>query len=128
MGGLDAAKAELEDLHEKQCKQGLQMLKVHLSPMLAPLDSLDYVIDQAQYNDYQVNDPFVKAFISQAEAIHEHWKAVLNRISCEEIMQHMADQTCRRIETTTFKKRFSLYGALQFDTEVRALCSFFTNV
>merc|ERR1719146_608521 len=43
-------------------------------------------------------------------------------------MQQMVDQTCRRLEKTVFTKRFSLLGALQLDGEVRALCSFFTNL
>merc|ERR1719220_589304 len=40
----------------------------------------------------------------------------------------MAEQTCRRIEKAGLAKRFSLFGALQFETDVRALCSFFTSV
>merc|ERR550537_336825 len=60
--------------------------------------------------------------------IHQHLGSVLNKTSVEEIMQHMVDQTCRRIENSVFTKRFSLFGALQFDTDVRALCSFFTNL
>jgi len=43
-------------------------------------------------------------------------------------MQHMAEQTCRRIEKAVFTKKFTLFGALQFDSDVRALCSFFTNL
>lgn len=123
--GLDATKNEFEALHTASCKVGLQMLKVHLSPMLLPLDALDYEISEQQYADFQVNDPFVKAFVSQAEVIHRHLSSVLNRTSVDEIMQHMVDQTCRRIENSVFTKKFSLFGALQFDTDVRALCSFF---
>jgi hypothetical protein len=125
---LENTKSDLERLHFEACKQGLQMLKVHLSPMLSPLDSLNYQINETQYADCQVNDPFAKGFISQANIIHQHLRTVLNTNSCEVIMQHMAEQTCKRIENTAFKKKFSLFGALQFDTDVRALCSFFTSV
>eukprot|EP00929_Paragymnodinium_shiwhaense_P007701 TRINITY_DN111610_c0_g1_i1.p1 TRINITY_DN111610_c0_g1~~TRINITY_DN111610_c0_g1_i1.p1 ORF type:complete len:753 (-),score=261.59 TRINITY_DN111610_c0_g1_i1:71-2329(-) len=125
---LDESKGELENLHQAKCKDHLQMLKVHLSPMLLPLDTIDYEIGEAQYADFQVNDPFAKAFNSQAELIYQHLKAVLNATSCEEIMQQMAEQTCRRIEKAGLSKRFSLFGALQFETDVRALCSFFTSV
>jgi len=125
---LDATKAELEGLHLTKCKEGLQMLKVQLSPTLLPLDSLNYEIDEGQYADYQVNDPFAKAFSAQAEVLHLHLRAVLNPASCEEVMQQMADQTCRRVEKAALTKRFTLYGALQFETDVRALCSFFTSV
>eukprot|EP00434_Breviolum_minutum_P005397 symbB.v1.2.004759.t1/scaffold242.1/size254583/6 len=40
----------------------------------------------------------------------------------------MAEQTCRRIEKAALGKRFSLFGALQFESDVRAICSFFTSV
>eukprot|EP00415_Alexandrium_ostenfeldii_P001134 UN1134 len=43
-------------------------------------------------------------------------------------MLQMAQQTCRRIETAALSKRFSLFGALQFESDIRALCSFFTNI
>lgn len=125
---LDSTKADFEKLHNEACKQGLQMLKVHLSKSIEPIDALNYQISEAQYSDYQVNDPFAKGFITQASIIHQHLKSVLNSASCDDIMAHMAEQTCRRIENTALKKRFSLFGALQFDTDVRALCSFFTNV
>merc|ERR1719195_545813 len=128
VAGLDAAKVELESLHLGQCKEGLNMLKVHLSPMLLPLNTLDYNIDEAQYADYQVNDPFAKTFNGMASVIHQHIKAVLNPVSCDKIMQQMAEQTCRRIEKAGLSKRFSLFGALQFESDVRALCSFFTSV
>merc|ERR1712178_656198 len=92
------------------------------------MGALNYQINESQYADYQVNDPFVKGFISQANIIHQHLKSVLNTTSCDDIMQHMAEQTCRRIENTALEKKFSLFGALQFEADVRALCSFFTNV
>jgi len=125
---MDGSKTELENLHANQCKEGLRMLKIHLTPMLEPLKSLDYKIDEAQYGDFQVNDPFAKAFNAQAQVIHQHMKAVLNSVSCDEIMQLMAEQTCKRIENSAFDKKFSFFGALQFESDVRALSSFFTSV
>eukprot|EP00812_Abedinium_dasypus_P008357 NODE_2123_length_989_cov_375.291221.p2 GENE.NODE_2123_length_989_cov_375.291221~~NODE_2123_length_989_cov_375.291221.p2 ORF type:complete len:285 (-),score=110.26 NODE_2123_length_989_cov_375.291221:117-971(-) len=125
---LDTAKGDLVTLHDTSCKAGLQVLKLHLSPMLAPLETLNYVIDEAQYNDVQVNDPFVKGFISQVQVIHMHLQAVLSPTSLETLMQHMAQQTCRRIENEALSKTFSSFGAMQFDREARALCSYFTNV
>ncbi|CAK9016680.1 unnamed protein product [Durusdinium trenchii] len=125
---LSASKADLDALHANQCKDGLVILKAHLRPLLEPLDKLDYNISEAQYADFQVNDPFAKAFNAQADAIHQHIKAVLNPTSAEEIMQQMAEQTCRRLEKAALSKRFSLFGALQFESDVRAICSFFTSV
>jgi len=128
IGTLDATKVELENEHAKHCKDGLNLLKKHLQRTLVPLDTLDYDIDEAQYNDYQVNDPFARSFSAQAEVLHAHLRSVLNPASCDEILSQMAEQTCRRIEKAALSKRFSLFGALQFESDVRALCSFFTSV
>jgi len=126
---LDHTKAELSELHVTNCKAMLQMLKgVHLSPALSPLEGLSYNINQAEYEDLQVNDPFAKGFIGFAEVIHRHCSLVLNSASSEEVMQQLADQTSRRLEKTAFSKKFSMFGALQFDSDVRTLCSFFTNL
>eukprot|EP00931_Biecheleriopsis_adriatica_P051872 TRINITY_DN30121_c0_g1_i1.p1 TRINITY_DN30121_c0_g1~~TRINITY_DN30121_c0_g1_i1.p1 ORF type:complete len:764 (+),score=218.72 TRINITY_DN30121_c0_g1_i1:55-2346(+) len=130
IAALAASKGDLEGIHGNQCKDGLNILKKHLRQTLEPLDTLDYNITEAQYADFQVNDPFAKAFNNQADVIHQHIKAVLNPASAEEIMQNMAEQTCRRIEKAALSsnKRFSIFGALQFESDVRAICSFFTNV
>lgn len=129
LSGLDEAKTELENMHVANCKSGLDVLKQqHLSPMLSALNTLSYELSEVQYDDIQVNDPFVKAFISQVGVVHQHLKAVLNSVSCDEMMQQMAGQTCKRIENTVFSKTFTIFGALQLDTEVRALCSYFTTV
>merc|ERR1719188_307244 len=100
----------------------------HLRRSLEPLGRLDYNIDDAQYADFQVNDPFAKAFNAQTEVIYQHVKAVINSVSCEEIMQELASRIVKRLEKEALAKRFSLLGALQFESDVRVLCSFFTNV
>merc|ERR1719188_2305582 len=100
----------------------------HLRRSLEPLGRLDYNIDDAQYEDFQVNDPFAKAFNAQTEVIYQHVKAVINPISCEEIMQELASRIVKRLEKEALSKSFSLLGALQFESDVRVLCSFFTNV
>merc|ERR1712137_188290 len=41
---MDGTRMELENLHAEKCKEGLKMLKVHLTPMLDPLRTLDYKI------------------------------------------------------------------------------------
>merc|ERR1711957_251255 len=55
-------------------------------------------------------------------------QSVLNPASCDEIMQLMAEQTRKRVENSAFAMKFSFFGALQFESDVRALSSFFTSV
>merc|ERR1712050_276710 len=51
-----------------------------------------------------------------------------NPVSCEEIMQELASRIVKRLEKDALAKKFSLLGALQFESDVRVVCSFFTNV
>lgn len=125
---LDDKKAELDAMHVAQCKVGVTMFLGHLRPSLEPLGRLDYNIDDVQYADFQVNDPFAKAFNAQTEVIYQHVKSVINAVSCEEIMQELASRIVKRLEKEALSKSFSLLGALQFESDVRVLCSFFTNV
>eukprot|EP00415_Alexandrium_ostenfeldii_P004001 UN4001 len=63
------------------------MLKPHLRPPLDPLNTIHYTINEAQYSDFQVNDPFAKDFNTKAAVIHQHVKTALNPGSCDKIMQ-----------------------------------------
>jgi len=125
---LDDKKAEFDSMHVTHCKDGVNMFLGHLRPTLEPLSKLDYSIDEARYADLQVNDPFAKAFVSQTDVVYQHVKAVINAASCEEIMRELAARIVKRLEREALSKRFSLLGALQFDGDVRVLCSFFTSV
>jgi len=125
---LDDKKQELDQMHALHCREGVTMFLGHLRPSLEPLGRLDYNIDEAQYSDFQVNDPFAKAFNNATEMIYQHIKLVINSNSCEEIMQELATRIVKRLEKEALSKRFSLLGALQFESDVRVLCSFFTNV
>jgi len=128
IASLEQTKAELEALHNGECRKGLLLFWIHLQPMLDTLSSLDYDIDEAQYADCQVNDPFARPFIEQAEVIHQHLRRVLNPASCEEILQEMVEQICTYVAEIVLEKRFSLFGANQLDNDVRGLCSFFTQL
>lgn len=125
---LDEKKQELVAMHVNNCKDGVTMFLGHLRPSLEPLGRLDYNIDEALYSDFQVNDPFAKAFNSATEMIYQHIKLVINPVSCEEIMQELAARIVKRLEKEALSKRFSLLGALQFESDIRVLCSFFTSV
>merc|ERR1712232_750042 len=127
VNALDATKGELESLHAAQCREALQLLEVKLGPSLQPFGLVSYEIDDHQYEDFQINDPFASAFSTSAQLVHEHLQSVLNPTSCEEIMLHMAEQTCTRIERAAFRKTYSLNGGMQFENDVRVLCQFFTG-
>lgn len=127
ISAFDMAKQDLDATHTLKCKEGVTMISSHLSRELRPFFDMDYDIDEAQFEDLKVNDAWVRSFIARASLVLQHLRAVLCGPSCEECLQHLAERTCRRIESETLKKRFSLFGALQYDTEVRALVSFFTG-
>jgi len=126
VAALDSAKSDLEAFHISKCKEGVMFFKSHLSRELRPLSELDYDINEMQYEDFKVNDPWARAFVAQAEVVHHHLKAVLVPASCDECMSQLAEMTCKGIESrVTDNKHFSLYGALFLESEIRLVRSFY---
>ncbi|CEM07052.1 unnamed protein product [Vitrella brassicaformis CCMP3155] len=126
--GLESVKADLESLHQKAATVTLNMLKVHLSPMLLPLDSLDFNISQTEYADFQVNDPFMKGFLQQLDVIHQHVQRQYTPPTVSLIMASLVDQICKRLEALVLAKQFSLFGALQLDQDIRSLMAYCTAI
>eukprot|EP00922_Rhytidocystis_sp_ex-Travisia-forbesii_P005678 GHVS01008251.1.p1 GENE.GHVS01008251.1~~GHVS01008251.1.p1 ORF type:complete len:843 (-),score=190.24 GHVS01008251.1:702-3110(-) len=126
---METVKSELATLHSYACKVTLNILKCHLVESLRPLDSLSYDITQTQYNDYQVNDPFMRNFIVSLQRLHAHLTAVLNSQSVNLCIQFLVEKVCKRLENAFLSKRsFSLLGGVQVDADIRALMSFCSEI
>merc|ERR550537_1560156 len=124
--GFGQAQAEFEKMHETACRQGLTYLKVHLRPMMKPLDDMSFVISSPEFNDYQVNDPFVKGFLLQCEVIHSFLETTMVPESVSCILLLLVEQVCKRVETAVLQKDFSMLGGVQLDHDVRQLLAWFS--
>eukprot|EP00397_Hematodinium_sp_SG-2012_P015210 GEMP01015483.1.p1 GENE.GEMP01015483.1~~GEMP01015483.1.p1 ORF type:complete len:725 (+),score=188.20 GEMP01015483.1:96-2270(+) len=125
---FDAAREEFGLLFNQQCRIGVHMLKPHFGASLVrPLEAMDFNINEHKFEDYQVNDPYVKNLCSLIVTIHTHLRNVLIETCVQGLLLELAEQIASRIERTMMEKKMSAYGALQFDQDVRQLVTFFTN-
>lgn len=111
-------------------KCAISALKVHLAPALEPLSNLDFNMSERDYQDYQVNDVFAQNFMAQIRVLLEHIRGCFIPAATDAILEELIQQLCSRLEKEILhkKRRFSLFGALQFDADIRALLSFFISI
>jgi hypothetical protein len=129
--GLEILKKELEEMHGNLCKLLLHFFKPgFLSPALMNLEKLNYDMNEAEFSETQINDPYVRGFLAGANVTMTFLKKFCLEITWQTVMFILIDQLANRLERlvlTSDKLRFSAYGALQFDNEVRAIVNFFTT-
>ena len=62
------------------------------TPSIRPLIDLfvqvNYTLEEAEYAEYEINDPFVQRFISGLETLFSPFKVSLIRYSCPEISSY----------------------------------------
>ncbi|EEA06706.1 uncharacterized protein CMU_013810 [Cryptosporidium muris RN66] len=122
--------AEYRQLHDYYGKITLQILsKIAISPILMTLhEDISYEITEEESRDYTLNQSFIPAMINSLQVINEHLKSYYNIKSTEYIMSLMIERVALKIEQiiTNYPdtKRFTLYGALVFESDIRNLQSF----
>lgn len=103
------------------------MLRVHLTPLLQPLDDLSYTLSDQEFHDFQVNDPWCKNFLVVVEQIYSHLKKVIAAPSLAEILNNLIDRVCNRLDETVKKKGFNILGAVMLHQDIMTLSSFFQS-
>jgi conserved oligomeric Golgi complex subunit 4 len=84
-----------------------------------------------RYQDLQVNDLFVRNFCAQVSVLFDHLRGVFLSKAVDLILAELLDQLVMRLERTIVmggKKKFSLFGGLQLDQDVRQLINFFLGL
>lgn len=88
----------------------------------------NYELREAAYATRQVNDTKVPEFI---QALRRAVGAARKRLTPEnlDLLVHaLVGYTVKRVETAVTRKRFSFWGGLQFDKDVRKISTFFNSV
>ncbi|CUV07362.1 unnamed protein product [Cryptosporidium hominis] len=122
--------SEFKVIHDHYSKISLQILsKISISPILIQLHeeiSFDFTEDESK--DYSLNQSFIPSLTSSLKVINEHLKNYYNNQSSEFILSLMIERIVQKIEHIVInypeKKRFTIYGALVFENDVRNLLSY----
>lgn len=122
--------SEFKVIHEYYSKISLQILsKISISPILIQLhDEISFDFSESESKDYSLNQSFIPSLTYSLKVIDEHLRNFYNSKSSEFILSLMIERIVQKIEHITInypeKKRFTIYGALVFENDVRNLLSY----
>ncbi|KAJ3449422.1 conserved oligomeric golgi complex subunit [Anaeramoeba flamelloides] len=131
---LESSVTGIED--EIKPLQGLllESQNVLLKTMQAKLKSLienfiptNYDINDIQFKEYSVNDPFAFQFVLKLTKILSSLKVLLIESNFEAILKGIISYVARSFEVYLKRKQFSLLGGLQFEKDLRVISNFFSN-
>ncbi|KJP87004.1 hypothetical protein AK88_03403, partial [Plasmodium fragile] len=120
--------SDFENLSIENCKNLLNMLKVHFVGQLVIIESVNFDITSEQYAYYQLNDPYINALVSRMKLIAYHISLYFNQNIFQICVGLLAEKICKYIERIVRTKKFSLYGCVQLDNDIRNLMLFFTSL
>ncbi|PKA60038.1 Conserved oligomeric Golgi complex subunit 4 [Apostasia shenzhenica] len=111
---------------------GLEQLMSSVSPRIRPvLDAVatvTYELSDAEYEENEINDPWIQKLLHVAEANVVWLQPSMTSNSYDLLINLAIDFIAKRLEVIVMQKRFSQLGGLQLDREVRALVNHFSEM
>jgi len=103
-------------------------VKPRLKPLIDGFTATSHDINDAEFSEYEANDPFVQGLILNLDSLLNTFKAGLTPGNYERFVTLVAGEVTVLLEKAVLKSTFSRLGGLQFDKELRSLTSFLTSV
>lgn len=123
---------EINSTYKRILSSGLEQLMASISPRIRPvLDSVatvSYELSDAEYEDNEVNDPWVQKLLHAIETNVAWLQPVMTSNNYDSFVHLVIDFTVKRLDVIMMQKRFSQLGGLQLDREVRALVNHFSEM
>ncbi|SCO73699.1 conserved Plasmodium protein, unknown function [Plasmodium vivax] len=124
----DGLLSDFSKMSVENCKNLLNILKVHFVGQLVVIESVSFDITSEQYAYYQLNDPYINGLVSRMKLIAYHISLYFNQNIFHICVGLLAEKICKYIERIVRTKKFSLYGCVQLDNDIRNLMLFFTSL
>ncbi|XP_072956166.1 conserved oligomeric Golgi complex subunit 4 [Typha angustifolia] len=123
---------EISSAFKKILNAGMEQLVATVTPRIRPvLDNvatISYELNDAEYGENEVNDPWVQKLLHAVET-NMVWLQPTMTSNNYDLFVHLAiDFIVKRLEVIMMQKRFSQLGGLQLDKEVRALINHFSEM
>ncbi|CAD6209769.1 unnamed protein product [Miscanthus lutarioriparius] len=99
-----------------------------IRPVLDTVATVSYELDDAEYGENEVNDPWVQKLILAVSTNVAWLKPVMTSNNYDSFVHLIMDFIVKRLEVIMMQKRFSQLGGLQLDKEVRSLINHFSEM
>lgn len=126
LAGLDEVQSSFSEIVRKGLEKYAKEDVLTLRAELERFAQLSYDIrDDKEFAEREIADPFVDAFLDVVSTRVRPLKQILVEDNFQELLQMVVLSLCRALERLVVAKRFSLWGGLQLDKEVRKMAAFF---
>eukprot|EP00276_Gloeochaete_wittrockiana_P018336 CAMPEP_0184351130 /NCGR_PEP_ID=MMETSP1089-20130417/43417_1 /TAXON_ID=38269 ORGANISM="Gloeochaete wittrockiana, Strain SAG46.84" /NCGR_SAMPLE_ID=MMETSP1089 /ASSEMBLY_ACC=CAM_ASM_000445 /LENGTH=831 /DNA_ID=CAMNT_0026684379 /DNA_START=20 /DNA_END=2515 /DNA_ORIENTATION=+ len=105
-------------------------VSARMRQQLDPVEMVSYRLDDAQYADNEINDPWVNSFIAGLDNVLKPYQSSLTPGNYDELLQMVMQNLAKQLENLIIQKnkRFNQLGGLQLDRELRALLTYFSDM
>ncbi|BAM39106.1 uncharacterized protein TOT_010000568 [Theileria orientalis strain Shintoku] len=118
---LDSVASELEEILNTCCEYVFNILKDHLNDPLLKFGAVDFEMDDEKYSRSQNDESFADQLVSVLNVILGHLDTNYTPKVALKCMTNLVEKLSKYLETATLSKRFTIYGAVYFDTAIRSL-------
>ncbi|XP_071706957.1 conserved oligomeric Golgi complex subunit 4-like [Rutidosis leptorrhynchoides] len=99
-----------------------------IRPVLDNVATVSYELSESEYAENEVNDPWVQRLLHAVETNTGWLQPLMTGNNYDSCVHLVIDFIVKRLEVIMMQKRFSQFGGLQLDRDVRALVSYFSGV
>ncbi|CAB4493904.1 unnamed protein product [Rhizophagus irregularis] len=104
-----------------------QMIKPRIRPILQEAyKDIKYVLDEDEYHEQEADDNFAKRFVTGFDNLIKVYQATFTENNYNQIMIHILESVINLWEKTVFVTKFTQYGALRFDKDLRSVTNYFS--
>ncbi|KAJ3448813.1 conserved oligomeric golgi complex subunit [Anaeramoeba flamelloides] len=125
--GIEEEIKSLQNLLLESQNLLLKTMQAKLKSLIENFIPINYDINDTQFKEYSVNDPFSFHFILKLTKILSSLKVLLIESNFEAILKGIISYVARSFEVYLKRKQFSLLGGLQFEKDLRVISNFFSN-
>ncbi|ELR19326.1 COG4 transport protein [Acanthamoeba castellanii str. Neff] len=112
-----------KQLLHNNLEQVAQTITPSIRPLIEIFSAVNYQLNEAEYAEYEINDPFVYKITAGLDNLFAPFKMHLTEGNYDGLVHIVIHDIATRLEKALFQKRFN-----QFDKDLRRLVSYFTSV
>jgi len=119
---------EFKALLDKNLSQLTSTVQPTLRSLMDRFRSCSYELNEYQFAENEINDPFVMGFIEELNEMFDKYRDQLVTENFESFVHLCLKVIGPQMEKTILQKQFTQFGALQLDKDLRMLISYFSTL